>query len=255
MLIEKETGLIKTQLVSNIMTGYVYFIENGRGGPIKIGYSESNNIKKRLVELQPYNPALLTLMCFIKGTRELEAYYHKKFAKYNIRGEWFERNDELDKLISKQNYLGVISKSDSCFLDKSPVWKGADASYAAKRRRAMIYFPIGDKKCEMCGESGWCRKFRDGDFDNLQEENIMIVCGKCAAVVDGRVGPGTLPEKAKIYHQTLKNNKKPKYCIICGKQEKPYLSLNRCPNCYSYYRKYGHDKIVEVSGIKQERNY
>jgi hypothetical protein len=76
---------------------YVYFIQAGEDGPIKIGYSARP--ENRLRELQLGNWQDLFLLKKIRGSSELEATYHSKFADAHIRSEWFHPIAPLTELI------------------------------------------------------------------------------------------------------------------------------------------------------------
>jgi hypothetical protein len=78
---------------------YVYFIQEGDYGPIKIGYSEDP--LARLSQCQTGNPRKLILLKTLKGGRVLEKKLHKKYAQYNICGEWFSPAIPILKLIEK----------------------------------------------------------------------------------------------------------------------------------------------------------
>lgn len=72
---------------------YVYMIQAGYGG-IKIGVS--NNPEKRLKELQTSNhkPLHIVVKFPFKNTNDayiFEKFLHERFAKYQMRGEWFKR--------------------------------------------------------------------------------------------------------------------------------------------------------------------
>lgn len=68
---------------------YIYFAQGVDGGPIKIGYTAQQPIK-RLKALQTAHHTELRLTRFVEGTREMESNLHKLFASHRIRGEWFE---------------------------------------------------------------------------------------------------------------------------------------------------------------------
>ncbi|ATW24152.1 GIY-YIG nuclease family protein [Candidatus Formimonas warabiya] len=72
---------------------YVYFIQAGYEGPIKIG--SSNNVEKRLNSLQTSCPDKLMVLHFTTGGRALEKYLHKKFEKHVKHGEWFSPDQEI----------------------------------------------------------------------------------------------------------------------------------------------------------------
>ena len=72
---------------------YIYFIEEGLDGKIKIGYS--TNPSERLKTLQTSNPRTLRLLITIEGNEQDEKILHTKFSKYRLQGEWFEPNEEI----------------------------------------------------------------------------------------------------------------------------------------------------------------
>lgn len=76
------------------MKGYVYFIQAGDDGPIKVGYTTHPEI--RLGRLQVANPETLHLRAVIwVRERGVEVSLHKEFAAHRIRGEWFHPHSDL----------------------------------------------------------------------------------------------------------------------------------------------------------------
>jgi len=83
---------------------FVYFIQSGIDGPIKIG--KANDIEKRRQDLQVGNPMELTVLLAIpckssKHAEGMEKQIHRRFKRSHIRGEWFSlgilnRMKELD---------------------------------------------------------------------------------------------------------------------------------------------------------------
>lgn len=67
---------------------YVYFIQSGDAGAIKIGVS--NNVYKRLSLLQTGSSEKLTLIGCTHGDAALEKQMHVTLAAFRTRGEWFE---------------------------------------------------------------------------------------------------------------------------------------------------------------------
>ncbi len=65
----------------------IYFIQAGKGGPIKIG--QAVDVEKRLDNLQVANAQKLTLLLAIPGKQADERKFQKKFKDIRIRGEWF----------------------------------------------------------------------------------------------------------------------------------------------------------------------
>ncbi len=73
--------------------GFVYFIQSGETGPFKIGWSQ--NVERRLAELQVANPSQLFLRGMVPGTMESEQEFHRRFQEAHVTGEWFQNSVEL----------------------------------------------------------------------------------------------------------------------------------------------------------------
>jgi hypothetical protein len=73
---------------------WVYFIQAGEGGPIKIGFTALNP-RQRLSTLQIGNAESLNLLGAAAGTYQDEQQIHEQFAAARIRGEWFAPTDAL----------------------------------------------------------------------------------------------------------------------------------------------------------------
>lgn len=215
------------------ISGCVYFIESGENGPIKIGLLKNNSpddIKLKMSKIQMCNPFLMTLLCIIPGDRALEKYYHEKFSKFNIRGEWFARNEELILLISQQKYLGITHLNCNESLN------------IPKKARSLVRKENKFKKetCQICGKSAYEQKFKDGNHKNFNPDNLVIVCRRCSMQIDGRLDK--LVEAGK--NQKNKIRFMAHECIICKKMiDKPGGSRKgRCRNCYAYRERNGFDK-------------
>jgi hypothetical protein len=68
---------------------FVYFIQSGTSGPVKIGLSKTP--VQRVSKLQTGNPRELILRHVIPGDRGIEEQLHDRFRAARIRGEWFGR--------------------------------------------------------------------------------------------------------------------------------------------------------------------
>lgn len=80
------------------MTMHVYFIQQCKRGPIKIGIAADP--KRRLEGLQTGNPQPLRLLGFFAGGRAAERLLHDRFRTDHIRGEWFAPSEELLALVA-----------------------------------------------------------------------------------------------------------------------------------------------------------
>lgn len=65
----------------------VYFVQQGDGGPIKVG--TTNDLQRRLAQLQTASSSDLVLIAVAPGGIELEASVHARCAEFRLRGEWF----------------------------------------------------------------------------------------------------------------------------------------------------------------------
>jgi hypothetical protein len=79
--------------------GYVYFIESGFGGLIKIGYA--SNPQARLRTLQTGNPEELHILAVMEAPPWMERELHKTFRKENIVAEWFAPTERLWDYLKK----------------------------------------------------------------------------------------------------------------------------------------------------------
>ena len=77
----------------------VYFIQQGDGGPIKVGVACDPT--RRLAELQTGCPDKLRLLATRPGGIQEEHRLHAQFAQSRIRGEWFRPSVELIALIGE----------------------------------------------------------------------------------------------------------------------------------------------------------
>ena len=79
------------RIIQNPMgQSYVYFLQGGDGGLIKIG--KADNVERRIGEIQRMSPIPLNILCTIKckDANNLEHSLHNRFMKYRRHGEWFE---------------------------------------------------------------------------------------------------------------------------------------------------------------------
>lgn len=82
--------------------GVVYFIQAGPGGPIKIGWSQE--VDRRIAELQTANARKLILLGTVPGTLETEASLHVQFSHLRLEAEWFQDSEEIQVFL-RENAL------------------------------------------------------------------------------------------------------------------------------------------------------
>ncbi len=68
----------------------IYFVLDSehRVPALKIGSTVQDNVSSRISSIQTGNPSNLKLLGYIEGYAE--SYFHEKFKKHRIRGEWFK---------------------------------------------------------------------------------------------------------------------------------------------------------------------
>jgi hypothetical protein len=83
---------------SNPKGMYVYFVQAGESGPIKIGFSTDPD--RRIKTLRTAMSEELIVLKVVKGSRQLEKTLHDQFSEINRRGEWYEPTTELLEFVS-----------------------------------------------------------------------------------------------------------------------------------------------------------
>lgn len=83
----------------------VYFIQPAGMPFVKIGYGIDP--QKRVMDGQVWSPFDLEIIALCPGGCEVESAYHRKFANYRIRGEWFRMSSEIAAEIRRLRELDV----------------------------------------------------------------------------------------------------------------------------------------------------
>lgn len=76
------------------MSGFVYFVQAGPDGPIKIGFTASLP-KRRLNELVTASPFALRILGYVQGTINFERRLHARLKVHRTKGEWFAPHSEV----------------------------------------------------------------------------------------------------------------------------------------------------------------
>lgn len=88
--------------------GHVYFVQSrGPGGPVKIGWSQ--DVERRIAELQTANAHKLVLLGRVKGTMEREAALHAQFAHLRMEAEWFRDAPEIHAFIAENGIAPICT--------------------------------------------------------------------------------------------------------------------------------------------------
>ena len=72
---------------------FVYFIQQGADGPIKIGATRS--IEKRIKTPQTGSHVALSVLAVVPGGFELERDLHHELMEHQLEGEWFAPTPEV----------------------------------------------------------------------------------------------------------------------------------------------------------------
>lgn len=103
---EAENALleyVEQRPIPGLREQFVYFVTvEYPNFPVKIGISQSS--KMRLSALQTALPYAVKLLAMVRAPdHRFEHRLHRKFAHIKLRGEWFERTDEL------MNYIDCLA--------------------------------------------------------------------------------------------------------------------------------------------------
>jgi len=72
---------------------FVYLVREIQSGRLKIGTTQ--DLAKRLDQLQTGNPDDLEVVAWVKGSYSVEAMLHEKFSYTKVRGEWHANNRDI----------------------------------------------------------------------------------------------------------------------------------------------------------------
>ena len=78
-----------------MLSQYVYFLQQGETGPIKIGFT--TKLKHRFAVIRSSN-IYVSVLGVMPGGRKEERQIHKRFKEHRIEGEWFYPVDEIVQL-------------------------------------------------------------------------------------------------------------------------------------------------------------
>ena len=123
--------------------GWVYVVQMGPGGPVKIGYSKNPYTRINHMRTSwPYEPIVLAVFA---GDRDKEREIHHRMRKYRMRGEWFLPAQEVLNLAATCHDLKTGYERES--------------PYLSNRRHAMP-----------CGEKHWMSKLTDSQVEEIRRD-------------------------------------------------------------------------------------
>lgn len=74
-------------------SGWVYVVDAPGSGFVKIGYSGSQWLDRRVRDVQSQNALKLKLIAVARGGTNLESHWHQQFKSYRRHLEWFESTE------------------------------------------------------------------------------------------------------------------------------------------------------------------
>ena len=95
---------------------YVYFVQVGETGPIKIGIA--SDVRQRVLNLQTANYQDVRLLGWVSGTQRDERLWQAKFDKHCLQGEWFAPHPDVIAGIEEHCHLTRrLPKNDPMVLE------------------------------------------------------------------------------------------------------------------------------------------
>ncbi|OFZ71392.1 MAG: hypothetical protein A3K03_04560 [Bdellovibrionales bacterium RIFOXYD1_FULL_44_7] len=124
---KKEKNLVVAALPLKSENGpFVYFLQQGKLGPIKIGFTDQS-LYTRVRALQTANPEKLRLIGYITGGTEQDEYHlHEKFKTTRIHGEWFYPSAELLGFIKTVSHSHVAQEIIRTVINLRQLLSGID---------------------------------------------------------------------------------------------------------------------------------
>lgn len=72
----------------------VYIIRAGDAGPVKIGWTDDVEARRKQIQVSHHEP-LCVVRLIIDGRRQTERWLHKRFAALRLVGEWFQFDPDM----------------------------------------------------------------------------------------------------------------------------------------------------------------
>jgi hypothetical protein len=78
-------------------SGWIYFISNGEGTPVKVGMSRYDPDEERLPDLQTGSPTMLHVLYKfqVSDRQRSERTIHQHLVQHKVHGEWYDRDATL----------------------------------------------------------------------------------------------------------------------------------------------------------------
>lgn len=197
-----------------------------------------------MATIQLSNPYPLVLLCVMPGNNDLERELHRRLDEHKVHGEWFYPSKEVMDIVSKLPVMNYRATKSSP-LEQNPRWRGIEAHLTSKRARFQRRFTI--QKCAHCDNTARDRRCLDGNYENFNPSNVLMLCRKCSMVFDGRM------DQFLAQSRLPKPKLPPKMCCHCKSLWKP-LRNGLCRNCYEYKRRNSTDRplmLIELFALRK----
>ena len=83
----------KTKAKPQTKTQYLYLMQSGINGPVKVGVASDVEARRR--QLQTGNPFHISIISTIPDAAQREFELHDLFGHFRLEGEWFEPIQEI----------------------------------------------------------------------------------------------------------------------------------------------------------------
>jgi hypothetical protein len=140
---------------------YVYFIQAGSQGPIKIGVAD--DVEYRLSELQTGNAETLHIVGCVPGDGRLEKELHRRLASVRIRGEWFRSGSEIEALLAE---VGGYMRAD--LARRTAEFSPRYTRYCSVCETPFLLGPAQDQSITECGACSEFRPLRESKADPFE---------------------------------------------------------------------------------------
>ena len=169
------------------MSGFVYFVRSGSGGPIKIGFS--GDWQRRVATLQTaHHEALDVLLvlgdCGDKAER-LERVLHKAFAHRRKSGEWFDPGEDLITFIDALVAAGCDGRRKP-YVPEPAYVPEPDAAVEVRVARDMRCCDVCDRsRAELTSRSPRLKWTQEHSCDGQARFEAMLLGGWVLAAEPG----------------------------------------------------------------------
>ncbi len=156
--------------------GFVYFIQAGDAGLIKIGWALEPEQRRK--ELQTGSADRLRLIGAFEGDRLVEQGIHRRLKHLRSHGEWFRPTLEIEQVMQEHGAAARMDREEKRrepFTDRVP--QSRACLVCGNKYAYRTYSLVEDNLCQACDE---IRVLREAGIDPLKcspadEERIPLI--------------------------------------------------------------------------------